>query len=100
MEIKAYIRSTPNGYGFGRDWTFVIEKDGIPRTFWLGQAEKYCQRMYGVRSHELLQQNDGEYNDSEKLAWFIIDQLHQEMESDEIAMAIYHKAESWELSCE
>ena len=100
MEIKAYIRATPNGYGFGRDWTLVIKKDDIPRTFWLGQAEKFCRRMYGITSHELLQQNEGEYNDGEKLAWFIIDQLHPEMDMEEIAEVVYKGYESWELSCE
>ena len=45
MKIKASVRISLNGYGFGHDWTLVLIKDGMPRTFMLGQDVKYCSRV-------------------------------------------------------
>lgn len=102
MEIKASVRISPNGYGFGHDWTLVIEKNGIPRTFMLGQDVKYCSRLgldppsivAALGSNDL---RDPKIN--EQLAWLIIENLSDEDQED-VAEKIYDNLQSWELSCE
>lgn len=107
MEIKATVRISPNGYGFGHDWTLVIEKDGIPRTFWLGQAEKYCRRILGRTSAEIYSDFEIRTKSSEKLedlAWHLIQSIGDEcapaLDDEEIAQYIYDNLQSWELACE
>jgi hypothetical protein len=108
MEIKASIRQSPNGYGFGLDWTLVITKDGIPRSFWLGQAAKYCHRAgidpEGLKSYLEVNNLHRDLNDpevNEKLAWYIIETITPEGGDYEVtAEYIHENTQSWELSCE
>jgi hypothetical protein len=107
MEIKASVRITPNGYGFGHDWTLVLIKDGIPRTFWLGQDVKYCSRA-GLDPASIVDclggNNLKDPDNNEKLAWLIIENIGSMVDTyldeDEIAESIYEDLQSWELSCE
>jgi len=102
MEIKASVRIAPNGYGFGHDWTLVIEKDGLPRTFWLGQDVKYCHRagLDPVSIVAALGSNDlKDPKINEQLAWLIMENLSDE-DPEEVAEKIYDNLEAWELSCE
>jgi hypothetical protein len=102
MKIEASIRITPNGYGFGHDWTLVLIKDGIPRTFWLGQDVKYCSRA-GLDPASIVaylgSNNLKDPDNNEKLAWLIMENLSDE-DPDEVAEKIYEHLQSWELSCE
>jgi len=45
---------SPNGYGFGQDWTLIISQVAAGqiqkvRRFWLGQDAKVCARIMGQR---------------------------------------------------
>ena len=102
MKIKASVRISLNGYGFGHDWTLVLIKDGMPRTFMLGQDVKYCSRaglepasiVAALASNDL---KDPKIN--EQLAWLIMENLSDE-DPDLVAEKIYDNLESWELSCQ
>lgn len=102
MKIKASVRISPNGYGFGHDWTLVIEKDGMPRTFMLGQDVKYCSRVGLEPSSIVAALGSNDLKDpkiNEQLAWLIMENLSDE-DPEEVAEKIYDNLESWELSCE
>jgi len=41
--------SPAENYGFGRNWTLNITKDGTPvQSYWLGQDAKVTSRMLGI----------------------------------------------------
>lgn len=49
---------SPNGYGFGQDWTLIVSRmvDGQVekiRHFWLGQDAKVCARVMGQRINDV-----------------------------------------------
>jgi hypothetical protein len=49
--MKKYIETRPNPYGFGHDWTLVVDyKDygtNKQKRFFLGQDVKFCKRVLG-----------------------------------------------------
>ena len=53
--MKATIEMTPNGYGFGYDWTLVLpptKKRGVQR-FFMGQDAKISARLLGMTFDQL-----------------------------------------------
>lgn len=48
-EIRVDIQAEPHPYGFGHNWSLVLEKDGktIDEKM-LGQDAKVCQRVLGI----------------------------------------------------
>ena len=48
-EIQADIETTPNGYGFGRNWSLVLKKEGKTiDSKYLGQDAKVSSRILGL----------------------------------------------------
>lgn len=102
MKIKASVRISLNGYGFGHDWTLVLIKDGMPRTFMLGQDVKYCSRVGLEPASIVAALGSNDLKDpkiNEQLAWLIMENLSDE-DPEEVAEKIYDNLESWELSCQ
>jgi hypothetical protein len=52
-QVHATLDTTPNGYGFGHDWTLVVTYAGQTQRFWLGQDAKVCYRLLGMNGREL-----------------------------------------------
>lgn len=51
-EIQPDIKTSPNAYGFGKDWSLVLKKDDkIIDKKMLGQGVKVAQRVLGVRDY-------------------------------------------------
>jgi len=49
-QITVDIQTKPNAYGFGKDWSLVLKKDGkIIDSKYLGQDVKVSQRVLGIR---------------------------------------------------
>jgi hypothetical protein len=76
--MKAIIKIT-NGY-FTKDWTLVVtNKNGIDKSFYLGQDVKFCNRILGIRPADVIQEiGSAEIEEpkiNKKLAKFIIKQL-------------------------
>jgi hypothetical protein len=48
--IEFWIDTVPNPYGFGRDYTLVMQdaKSGKERRFWMGQDVKVFSRILGM----------------------------------------------------
>jgi len=74
------IKRTPNGYGFGYDWTLVFEReDGSIGMLWMGQGAKVCVRILGVDGRDLvpvLKEHSGKESPGlEDLAWLVIEAL-------------------------
>ena len=52
----------PNAYGFGKDWTIIIKKDGkLAKSFWLGQDVKVVSRILGMRMNEAIEHYKNKY---------------------------------------
>lgn len=52
--MKARIEFKKNGYGFGMDWTLIIEDGDKRKGFFLGQDAKVCSRMLGMSPREVI----------------------------------------------
>lgn len=51
-EIQPDIKTSPNAYGFGKDWSLVLKKDDkIIDEKMLGQGVKVAQRTLGIRDY-------------------------------------------------
>jgi hypothetical protein len=91
--MKPIIVVTPNGYGFGHDWSLVVKG----RSFYLGQDAKFCQRVLGMRGSEVadaIGSNDlSKDTTRRRLAAFIIQSLGLDQEQIE-------SLQSWELCCQ
>lgn len=91
--MNAIINSTPNGYGFGHDWTLVVNG----KSFYLGQDAKFCSRVLGMTGRDVV--NAIGDNDLTKkktrtaLANFIMDRLC-------LSENIVESLEPWELCCQ
>ena len=46
--IEYDLKVRPNAYGFGKDWSLVLTKDGVSKSFWLGQDVKVVSRILGM----------------------------------------------------
>lgn len=85
-------------YGFGRTWQLSIEGKGFKKSFYLGQDAKFCSRVLGMSSSEVVQAigtshiSEGEIG-NKKLANFIYRQL-------ELTPKKVKELESWALSCD
>jgi hypothetical protein len=84
--MKARIEFKKNGYGFGMDWTLIIEDGDKRKGFFLGQDAKVCSRMLGMSPREVIFEiadragkdmdwaaHIEEEEQSEILAWIILD---------------------------
>jgi hypothetical protein len=91
--MNATVNVSPNGYGFGHDWTLVVNE----KYFWLGQDDKFCHRVLGLESAEVAARigsnNLGNPKVRQKLAKFIIKTLG--LTDSEIA-----KLQPWQLSAD
>lgn len=91
--MNAIVNSTPNGYGFGYDWTLNVNG----KSFYLGQDVKFCQRVLGMSGRQVVDaigDNDlSKLETREALANFIMDCL----ELDEDALS---DLQPWELCCQ
>lgn len=91
--MKPTIETTPNAYGFGRDWTLVTKHGN----FYLGQDSKFCSRVLGLRPYQVVEEigsNDlTRPHTRRKLAAFILRSLGIEEET-------LQDVQSWELCCQ
>ena len=96
METSIII--TPNGYGFGMDWSLLVKTLEHEKSFYLGQDVKFCSRVLGmtpkdvvnaIGTGEILEGQPG----NKKLAEFIC----QCLELNEVNVM---GLESWSLSAE
>jgi len=55
--MKKHIETTPNAYGFGHDWTLVVDFKSFGvvsrKRFFLGQDSKFCSRVLGVNPRQI-----------------------------------------------
>ena len=91
--MKAIIKIT-NGY-FTKDWTLVItDKNGIDKSFYLGQDVKFCNRILGIKPGDIIQTIGSSEVEkpsvNKKLANFIINEL--ELTEDKLK-----SLQSWDL---
>ena len=75
--MKATIKITRGSYGFGHEWTLVVE--GV-KSFYLGQDVKFCSRVLGMSPRDVVEAiGTGEISEgmasNTKLAKFIIKEL-------------------------
>ncbi len=47
-EIKYKLISRQAPYGLGKDWSLILIKDGMSRTYWLGSDVKVMSRVLGM----------------------------------------------------
>jgi hypothetical protein len=52
--MKATIEFKRNGYGFGMDWTLIIEDGDVRKGFFLGQDAKVCDRILNMSPREVI----------------------------------------------
>ncbi len=95
--MNAAILLTSNG-GFGRNWSLLVTGEGIAKNFFLGQDSKFCNRVLGMTSGEVVKEigtNDitEGTEGNKKLADLIIGRL--ELDEKKIA-----ELQSWELCCQ
>ncbi len=51
--INVILNTTPNAYGFGRDWYLNVETNNGVKEFRLGQDVKVCSRLLGMTPKEV-----------------------------------------------
>ena len=90
---KPTIETTPNAYGFGRDWTLATKYGN----FYLGQDSKFCSRVLGLQPYQVVEAIGS--NDlsrpyvRRKLAQYILQALG--IEEDTL-----QDVQPWELCCQ
>lgn len=56
--MKKHIETTPNAYGFGHDWTLVVDYKSFGKVnrkrFFLGQDAKFCSRVLGLHPRDVV----------------------------------------------
>ncbi len=95
--MESQVTFTPNGYGFGYDWSLNVTTHNSSKSFYLGQDVKFCRRVLGMEPSYVVQQiGDNDLRNEEtqkKLGDFIIDTLGlTEVEIDTL--------QPWELCCQ
>jgi hypothetical protein len=94
--INVILNTTPNAYGFGRDWYLNVETNNGVKEFRLGQDAKVCSRLLGMTPKQVTSEigsNDLRKKITrKKLGEFILYRLGFTYE-DEI-----DSLEPWELS--
>lgn len=96
--MKAIVVSTPNAYGFGRDWHLKLSTAKTERTFYLGQDAKVCNRILGMSPSEVVRRigtsdiGNGTTG-ARKLGRLIVDTLG-------ITGRDLQKLEPWAIACE
>jgi hypothetical protein len=96
--MKANIEIFHENYGgfMVHNWQLVLTKGKLEKKFFLGQDAKFCSRVLGMSTHEVIDAvGSSELFRDEvkiKLAEFIVSQL--ELTEDAFNL------ESWELSCQ
>lgn len=96
--MKATIRITAGGYGFGHYWSLEVEAKGFARSFYLGQDVKFCSRVLGMSPRDVVESiGTGEISEgtagNKKLAKFIIEAL-------ELTKKKMNELDAWSLSAE
>lgn len=75
--MKARVEISRGSYGFGHEWTLVVESKSKTNSFFLGQDVKFCSRVLGMSPSYIVQQiGSGEIMDervNKRLAKFILD---------------------------
>lgn len=91
--MNARIEISVGGYGFGHDWTLVVNN----KSFYLGQDVKFCSRVLGVSPSYVVEQIGSrditKPSVNKRLANFILDEL--ELTKDKLK-----QLQPWELSAE
>jgi len=94
----------PNAYGFGRDWTIVLKKGNITKTFWLGQDIKVVSRILGMRMSEAVEYYNKKANSknfevvSSYIAADILRVILKTKKLDQDKLDMIFKLNSWEMS--
>lgn len=93
--MKATIKITRGSYGFGHEWTLVVE--GV-KSFYLGQDVKFCSRVLGLSPRDVVDAiGTGEISEgmagNVKLAKFIIKTLG-------LTKKKMNELDAWSLSAE
>lgn len=56
--MKKHLETTPNAYGFGHDWTLVVDMKNFGQVnrkrFFLGQDAKFCSRVLGMQPRDIV----------------------------------------------
>jgi len=101
--MKATIEMTPNGYGFGYDWTLVLpptKKWGVQR-FFMGQDAKVCARLLGMTPKEVCAEVVARANMPERVVYPYEGRAAQALASLIIeafgGIRQVRKAEAWDL---
>jgi hypothetical protein len=93
-DMKATIEISEGSYGFGHNWSLVINES---KSFYLGQDGKFCRRVLGMEPAYIVQQigsNDlREPKVRARLAKFIIKSLG-------LTVKQLNSLQPWELSAE
>ena len=64
MTIEYDLKIRPNAYGFGKDWSLVLTRDGVSKSFWLGQDVKVTSRILGMSIREAVEHYKTKANSS------------------------------------
>lgn len=99
--MKKHLETVPNPYGFGQDWSLVVEYKDYAKTkqkrFFLGQDVKFCKRVLGMEpSHvvECIGSRDlSRPTTRKKLANFIYKSLNMDFKE-------VRRLQPWELSAQ
>jgi len=79
--MKARVEISRGSYGFGHEWTLVLEGKSQSKSFFLGQDVKFCDRVLGMSPRYIIQKiGSGEIEDervNRRLAKFILDTLKE-----------------------
>lgn len=104
IEYELIVR--PNAFGFGKDWTIVLTKGNVKKSFWLGQDVKVVNRMLGMNMIDATKyySNKAGSNNFEVIAPFIASDIlrkiadTQRLDQDKLEQIF--NMNSWELCVE
>jgi hypothetical protein len=104
--ITYELVARPNAYGFGKDWTLVLTKGTVKKSFWLGQDVKVVSRILGMSMANAVEfyKNKANSSNFEVIAPLIASDIlrtildTQRLDQDKLEQVF--SMNSWEMSIE